>query len=133
MHASLVRLVRDRASHRCEYCRLAQDDSVIPFEIDHVVALKHHGLTVEENLALSCFYCNSSKGPNIAGIDPESGAVTPLFHPRRDGWDDHFRWLGAILVGTSAVARTTIDVLDINESDRVALRASLMQEGRFPP
>jgi hypothetical protein len=75
---------------------------------------------------------NSSKGPSIAGVDPDSGAITPLFHPRQDAWTDHFYWQGALLVGRSAKGRTTIDVLEINEPDRVALRASLQMEGRFP-
>jgi hypothetical protein len=30
------------------------------------------------NLALSCFYCNSFKGPNIAGVDPnQKGIYSP--------------------------------------------------------
>jgi hypothetical protein len=27
---------------------------VLPFQIDHIIAEKHHGPTVAENLALSC-------------------------------------------------------------------------------
>jgi hypothetical protein len=99
---------------------------------DHIIAQKHRGLTVAENLALSCFYCNSFKGPNIAGIDPETGVLTRLFHPRQDRWADHFRWQGAILIGQTAVGRTTIEVLEINAADCVELRQSLIQEGRFP-
>src|SRR5215213_3930309 len=108
---SLTRLVRERARHRCEYCHLAEVDSSIPFEIDHVIAQKHHGPTIAENLALSCFYCNSFKGPNVAGIDPDSGTLSALFHPRRDEWNVHFRWQGALLIGRTAIGRTTVDVL----------------------
>ncbi len=57
MSASLVSLVRKRARERCEYCELPQSFSSIPFEIDHIIAQKHGGLTEEDNLALSCFYC----------------------------------------------------------------------------
>ena len=32
-----------------------------------LIAEKHGGLTVPDNLALSCERCNSHKGPNIAG------------------------------------------------------------------
>ena len=54
---------------RCEYCQLPAEYTDAPFQVDHVIAEKHHGPTVEENLAWSCFYCNSFKGPNISGRD----------------------------------------------------------------
>lgn len=98
----------------------------------HVIAKKHRGETESENLALACFYCNSYQGPNVAGIDPETNANTPLFHPRRDTWSDHFRWNGPQLIGLTPVGRTTIDVLRINHFDAVAVRASLIDEGVFP-
>jgi hypothetical protein len=40
-------------------------------------------------LALACCYCNRYKGPDLSGIDPNSGEVVPLFHPRRQQWDEH--------------------------------------------
>lgn len=113
-----------RAGDRCEYCRLPQSLDVLPFQIDHIIAIKHHGPTVLENLALSCCECNASKGPNIAGI--ELNAVTRLFHPRNDVWSEHFRWDGPALVGTTAVGRVTIDVLGINHPDRVEHRRILI-------
>jgi 5-methylcytosine-specific restriction endonuclease McrA len=84
MDAALALLVRRRAHDLCEYCRLPQGLSSIPFEIDHVIAQKHGGPTEAGNLALACFYCNSFKGPNIAGIDPTSRKIVRLYHPRRD-------------------------------------------------
>jgi len=82
-----------------------------------------------DNLALSCFFCNTFKGPNLAGVDPDTGEVTKLFHPRRDRWPDHFRWNGPVLEGRTAVGRTTIEVLRINRADAIAVRRSLMEEG----
>lgn len=117
----------------CEYCRLSQSCSSIPFEIDHIIARKHGGLTEEANLALSCFYCNSHKGPNIAGVDPATGRITRLYHPRKDAWKSHFDWNSAILIGRTAVGRTTITVLAINHPDAVAVREALIEEGAFPP
>jgi len=52
-----------------------------PFEVDHVVPEKMSGPTVASNLALACFKCNNHKGPNIAGIDPETGEKEFLFDP----------------------------------------------------
>jgi hypothetical protein len=133
MDAILSELVRQRAAHCCEYCRLPQPLSSIPFEIDHIISRKHHGTSAPENLALSYFYCNSYKGPNIAGRDPESGALVLLYHPRSDVWDEHFQWDGPALTGRTPIGRTTIDVLGINAPDCVLLRASLIREGLFPP
>jgi hypothetical protein len=133
MDAALARLVRRRAKGACEYCQLPHGLSVIPFEIDHIIASKHRGLTTAGNLALACFYCNSYKGPNIAGVDPLTGKTVPLFHPRRQQWNRHFRWRGARLVGQTAVGRATVVVLAINEPDAVLARRSLIQEGLFPP
>jgi 5-methylcytosine-specific restriction endonuclease McrA len=88
---ALRQLVRDRAGGRCEYCGLPQEASSVPFEIDHVIAVQHGGRTVRGNLALACFYCNSSKGPNIASIDRVTKRLVRLFNPRRHRWDYHFR------------------------------------------
>jgi 5-methylcytosine-specific restriction endonuclease McrA len=54
MDAALERLVRQRAEGRCEYCRLPQLASEVPFEIDHIIARHHKGRTAGSNLALSC-------------------------------------------------------------------------------
>jgi hypothetical protein len=132
MDQELVELVWARAHSCCEYCRLPQAYSLFPFEIDHIVAKKHNGLTVAENLALACFYCNSFKGSNIAGLDPLTGKLVQLFHPRRHYWRRCFRWAGPLLVGRTPIGRTTIQVLCINHPHAVVLRQSLMDEGVFP-
>src|SRR5262249_18199182 len=102
-----------------------------PFEIDHIIARKHHGRTASGNLALSCMYCNSYKGPNLSGIDPATKRMTKLFHPRRHQWAFHFRFEGTLLVGRTPIGRTTIDVLQMNRPEMVALRAILMEGGLF--
>ena len=82
MDRSLQELVWRRAGGVCEYCRLPSVLAPVPFQIDHVVAQQHGGETVEANLALACLRCNTHKGPNIAGIDPVTRRIVPLFHPR---------------------------------------------------
>ena len=100
-----------------------------PSKIDHVIARQHGGGSDPANLALACLFCNSAKGPNIAGVDPVSGAIVPLFHPRRDKWAGHFAWKGAWLGGKTPRARATIQVLQINDPGAVAVRESLIEEG----
>src|ERR1043166_3627117 len=132
MGTSLAELVRQRADHRCEYCRMPQVYDELPFEIDHVVAQQHGGKAVASNLALACFADNHHKGPNLAGIDPKTGKRAWLFNPRRHRWARHFRWDGPILVGRTAVGRATIVVLGINRMYRIRHRAQLIAEGVFP-
>src|SRR5437879_584841 len=133
MESDLVELVWQRARCRCEYCQLPQAFSMLTFEIDHIIACKHDGKTVSGNLALSCFYCNSFKGSNVAGFDPRTGKLTGLFHPRRHSWDRHFRWDGPSLIGRTAIGRTTVHVLLINLEPRVAHRQLLIDADLFPP
>jgi hypothetical protein len=104
----------------------------LPFSFDHVIAQKHGGPTAESNLAWSCYRCNSYKGPNIAGIDSETGQITPLFNPRTMSWQEHFAWNGSELTGRTAIGRATIEVLRINDPQRIELRRLLRAEGVFP-
>ncbi len=103
-----------------------------PFPVDHVVARQHGGRTVLSNLALSCLHDNCHKGPNIAGIDPTTRKLTKLFNRRRHRWERHFRWDGPYLIGRTAVGRTTIVVLGMNDRDVLKVRRSLIEEGLFP-
>ena len=81
-----------------------------------------------ENLAWACFSRNLRKGPNIAGLDPETGELTPLFNPRTDLWSEHFEWNGVWLRGKTPFGRATVAVLDINHVDSVAVREALREE-----
>ena len=120
-----------RAAGRCEYCRFPMAVSRLPFHCDHIIAEKHGGPTDDSNLAWACFRCNLTKGPNIAGLDPVDGALTRLFHPRQDKWEDHFEWNTAWLRGKTAIGRATITVLEINGADVVAVRESVLAEGAW--
>jgi hypothetical protein len=104
----------------------------LPFHVDHIISRQHGGTTVLENLALACLHCNRHKGPNIAGLDPATGELVRLFHPRRD-WDDHFAWKGADLSAKTIIGLVTIQVLAIGDTDFAAVRQALFDEGLFPP
>jgi hypothetical protein len=134
MDEALAEQVRRRAGRACEYCRMQQAFyPTIPFPIDHIIARQHGGTTALGNLALSCLHCNSHKGPNIAGLDPRTRKLTPLYHPRRHKWVRHFQWDGPYLIGRTPVGRTTVAVLALNDPDLVAVRAALIGERRWRP
>ena len=125
MTAATRTLVRRRAADRCEYCRLHQDDSPLAaLHIEHIRPRKHGGTDHESNLCLACIDCNLRKGPNLTGIDPLTGAVTALFHPRQQQWEDHFAWEEIHITGKTATGRTTVQVLEMNSDDQLNLRAA---------
>ena len=131
MKQTLVDQVWDRSHNRCEYCLFPALHAWLPFQVDHIIAEKHGGQTLADNLALSCYYCNSFKGPNIAGIDPDGAPelAVQLFHPRKQVWSEHFEWNGAVLTGITPTGRATISVLRINDSDAIEFRRLLLDAG----
>jgi hypothetical protein len=91
------------------------------------------GKTLWETLALACHEDNLHKGPNLTGIDPLTKKLTRLFNPRKHKWSRHFRWDGPLLVGRTAIGRTTVHVLAMNLPHRLTLREALIAVGGFPP
>jgi HNH endonuclease len=108
---------------------MPEDCDVRPFQLDHIRSQKHAGSSDLENLAWSCLPCNSFKGPNVAGYEPDSDRLFPLFNPRQDHWSEHFAWKGSVLIGLTPIGRTTIVVLKINQPDRVEHRRLLLAGG----
>jgi hypothetical protein len=129
--AALRALVRERAEQRCEYCQTPQEFSELRFHIEHIVPRQHGGSDEADNLALACPDCNLRKGPNLTGIDPATQDVVRLFHPRRDLWSTHFEFSGINIVGRTAVGRTTVQLLALNDQDRLRVRQGLLDLG--PP
>lgn len=126
MDAATRRQVRRRADHCCEYCGLPQDAiPVAAFHIEHIIAKQHGGTDDLENLALACFYCNQHKGPNLTGIDPHSGQITPLFNPRTQRWQEHFALQETEIIGLTPTGRATIRVLAMNSDLQIQLRAQI--------
>jgi hypothetical protein len=90
--------------------------------VDHIIAEKHGGDTTLENHAASFVACNLFKGSDIASLDPLTGALTALFHPRKDRWDDHFGKRGPFIVPKTPEGRTTVRPLQLNTPERVTER-----------
>jgi hypothetical protein len=125
--------VHERAGGACEYCLAPEATALFAHEVDHIVAEKHGGTTTEDNLALSCAACNLHKGSDIGSIDPVTGELVPLFHPRRDRWSDAFQLIDARIVPRTAAARATVRLLQLNRPERVAERAVLVMAALLRP
>jgi hypothetical protein len=131
--ASLARWVRISARGTCEYCRLPQSCQEATFHIDHIRPAVAQGPTAADNLALACVTCSLRKAARTRVRDPRTGRMVLLFNPRRDDWDDHFRWTaGWRLVGRTARGRATIIALGMNRPAIIAIRRTLAALGRFP-
>ena len=123
---------RLRAQGYCEYCLIHEDDTFLSHEVDHIIAGKHGGQTVLENLAWSCAICNGFKGSDIATLDPQTGKLARLFHPRMQQWKRHFRLIGARITPLTINGRATKRILRLNDANRIDERLMLIRLGRYP-
>jgi hypothetical protein len=129
----LRRQIIERAGNCCEYCLLSQDDVTFSFHIEHIIAEKHGGSTVLDNLGLSCPACNGYKGTDISSIDWEgSRKIIGLFNPREQLWSDHFETSGAAIMPLTPEGRVTVSLLRFNHESRLAERAVLLKLSSWP-
>lgn len=94
----LRQLTSDRAKGQCEYCLIHQNFSIYSHEVDHIIAVKHGGQTIAENLALSCLPCNRYKGSDLAMIHLPEKLSRYLTHAPRYG-QSIFDWIMVKLLG----------------------------------
>lgn len=130
--ATLRQLVIERADKRCEYCLVHLEDVVLPHQPDHIISEQHGGETIAENLALACIHCNRHKGPNIASLDSVTKQLVPLFNPRRDIWSEHFSLDDAYIHPLTSVGRATVNLLKLNDPERIRVRQALIELERYP-
>ena len=130
---ALRRLVSARAARRCEYCLVPELITFASHEIDHIIAQKHDGATESDNLALSCTLCNKHKGSDIASLDPDTGELAALYHPRLQNWSDHFRLHNAEILPLTPTGRVTVRLLHLNDPDRLQERELLTAAGLLAP
>lgn len=132
---ALAARVRQQARYRCGYCLRSESIIGLLMEFEHLTPLAAGGLTVEENLWLSCRACNGFKLAQTAALDPETGASASLFNPRRQVWSEHFRWGrdGTQIIGLTKTGRATVVALKLNNSLAVTARQAWVSVGWWPP
>lgn len=133
--AQLKKIVAERAQGCCEYCRSQARFAIQPFSIEHIIPRSQGGKTTLDNLALSCQGCNNHKYNKIAGREPVSGDIVPLYHPRQQQWSDHFGWNDSfsLIIGLTPTGRTTVEALQLNREGVVNLRRILYVMAEHPP
>jgi 5-methylcytosine-specific restriction endonuclease McrA len=137
----LKQAIRERAKYVCEYCHSPERLSANRLTVDHVIPKSLGGSDQPTNLALACRRCNERRYNFVAGIDPETQEIVPIFNPRQQKWKEHFVWLnqGVVIEGTTPTGRATCLRLDLNdtrypEEDSIReTRRFWIQTGLHPP
>jgi hypothetical protein len=128
----LRQFVQKRAKNRCEYCRVSVLNAYFSFHIDHIVSLKHGGLTIVDNLAFACALCNLNKGSDVATFLGVTQIPTRFFNPRTDAWDDHFESLQTgELIAKTDIGEATMKILKLNQVDAIIERQEMIRFGNF--
>ncbi len=127
--------VAENASGICEYCRSQQSLCPDTFHVEHILPEARGGTDAAENLALSCGGCNGHKSIKTNALDPVNHVRAPLFHPRRQQWQEHFEWSSdfTLILGLTETGRATIEALRMNRIGVVNLRRVLYASGLHPP
>ena len=129
------KVVAKNADGFCEYCRSQQSLCPATFHIEHILPQAQGGTDALDNLALSCGGCNGHKGIKTDAFDPVNRVRVPLFHPRRQQWQEHFEWSSdfTLMLGLTETGRATIEALRMNRVGVVNLRRILSASGLHPP
>ncbi len=126
--------VARRAGHRCEYCRAPEAIFNFPFEVEHIIPTARSGPETDANLALACRACNLRKSDHVSGWDDVSAAEVPLFHPRRDRWEDLFEAdaTTGTINGRTPAGRATVARLQMNGTVQQDARRLWARLGLYP-
>jgi hypothetical protein len=138
---SVRQVIRERAGFVCEYCHSSERLSASRFTMDHILPVSIGGSDDLNNLALACRRCNERRYNFVAGFDPESQKVVPVFNPREQEWSEHFIWTfaGTVVKGLTPIGRATCNRFDLNdmrypEEDSIrSTRQIWAQTGLHPP
>lgn len=128
----LRRLVAARADYICEYCLIAEEDTYFGCEVDHIISVKHGGVSEAENLAYACVFCNRHKGSDIASISQQTRTLVRFYNPRTDHWADHFEISNFHINPVSEIGEVTSRILRFNDSEQILERQALNDIGRYP-
>jgi hypothetical protein len=103
------------------------------YHLEQIIPTSLGGNDDPENLPLACPTCNAYKSNYVLGMDDE-GIENPLFHPRRDRWDDHFEFDAATyqVRGKTTKGRSTVNRLWLNAAMQVLGRKYWVELELYP-
>jgi len=127
--------VKLRAKGYCEYCFSKEEFCPDPFSIEHIIPLAKEGTNQINNLAHSCQGCNNLKYTTTELLDTVTGEFFPIYNPRKDAWNRHFKWSENFLkiIGISPIGRVTVELLKLNRKGVTNLRRAMRALNEHPP
>lgn len=126
------RLVAKRADYLCEYCLIAEQDTILGCAIDHIISIKHGGTSEPDNLAYCCVYCNRFKGSDIGSIILEKKEFFRFYNPRWDNWGKHFKLNNSLIKPLTDIGLVTARILGFNDQQRLLERQLLIDKKKYP-
>ena len=86
-------------------------------------------------MAASCYRCNEFKGAKTYAVDPATGELAALFHPRKQQWSTHFSWANGDthVIGLTPTGRATVVALRLNNEYVVGARLLWVAWKWHPP
>jgi hypothetical protein len=126
------RLVAQRADNLCEYCLIAEHDTILGCAIDHIISIKHGGSSNIDNLAYCCVYCNRFKGSDIGSIIIDKKEFVRFYHPRWDNWGEHFKLNNSTIESLTNIGQVTARILGFNDQSRLLERQLLIDNKKYP-
>jgi HNH endonuclease len=132
---ALRHYLEERARGVCEYCRSSVEVTGQELTVDYIFPTSRGGRHNPDNLCLSCSWCNIYKQASTEAKDPRTGLLVPLYNPRAQSWEEHFRWspTATRIVGRTAVGRATLEALRLNRPSLIRSRAVWARFGLHPP
>jgi HNH endonuclease len=127
--------VAAQAKYRCGYCLSQELITGMVMEFDHIIPTSASGKNIEENLWLACTTCNDTKNDRTQARDPLNNELVPLFNPRTQNWNEHFKWSEdkSEIIGQTAIGRATVVALNLNRLNLVKSRVIWAKAGWHPP
>lgn len=103
----------------------------MPFQVDHIRALKHNGTTVINNLAYCCPDCNRYKGTDLGSYLDDETTIIRFFNPRLDEWKEHFIVNEGVINRITSQGQVTIIIFQFNTPERIMYRQALIDGGLY--
>lgn len=125
--------LRRKAKNRCGYCLLPQSLNPTLLEIEHLTPTAKGGTDEEENLWLACRLCNGYKGTQTEVFDSKTNQTIPLYNPRTQNWNEHFKWNNEFIIGKTVCGVATTTALKLNNEIILPVRKKWILAGWFPP
>lgn len=127
-------MTAERAEYRCEYCRAPEQVFNFSFDVEHILPQSAGGSSDAENIALACESCNLHKSNTVQSWDENEGRFVPLFNPRKDRWQSHFRFDPELseIVGLTATGRVTVSCLKMNSDFQIRARRHWVRLNLYP-